>query len=111
MEEDGHVYFLALDEREAAGYVSAPASEDDDLFHLPQIYVLPCSRGAPRGCFLLREAFTYISTVRPGPCLMDSSVNPWHPRRCGSSNIWHCVYSVTGIPDWNAGSYLNDSFM
>ena len=40
MEEEGHVYFLAYEECEAAGYVSVQ-QQGEDLFHLQKIYVLP----------------------------------------------------------------------
>ena len=41
MEEEGHIYFLAYEECEAAGYVSVQ-QQGEDLFHLQKIYVLPC---------------------------------------------------------------------
>ena len=43
MEEEGHVYFLAYEECEAAGYVSVQ-QQGEDLFHLQKIYVLPITR-------------------------------------------------------------------
>lgn len=43
MEEEGHVYFLAYEECEAAGYVSVQ-QQGEDLFHLQKIYVLPYTR-------------------------------------------------------------------
>ena len=46
MEEEGHVYFLAYEECEAAGYVSVQ-QQGEDLFHLQKIYVLPYYQGAP----------------------------------------------------------------
>ena len=63
MEEEGHVYFLAYEECEAAGYVSVQ-QQGEDLFHLQKIYVLP-----------FREAIKYIKKVHPGPCLMELNVN------------------------------------
>lgn len=44
MEEEGHVYFLAYEECEAAGYVSVQ-QQGEDLFHLQKIYVLPLLPG------------------------------------------------------------------
>lgn len=40
MEEEGHIYFIAYEECEAAGYVSIQ-QESADVFHLQKIYVLP----------------------------------------------------------------------
>lgn len=74
MEEEGHVYFLAYEECEAAGYVSVQ-QQREDLFHLQKIYVLPYYQGAHCGSFLFREAIKYIKEVHPGPCLMELNVN------------------------------------
>ena len=51
MEEEGHIYFLAYEECEAAGYVSVQ-QQGEDLFHLQKIYVLPYYQGAHCGSFL-----------------------------------------------------------
>ena len=48
MEEEGHVYLLAYEECEAAGYVSV-RPDGEDLFHLEKIYVLPYFQGAHCG--------------------------------------------------------------
>lgn len=74
MEEEGHIYFLAYEECEAAGYVSVQ-QQGEDLFHLQKIYVLPCYQGAHCGSFLFRKAIKYIKEVHPGPCLMELNVN------------------------------------
>lgn len=74
MEEEGHVYFLAYEECEAAGYVSVQ-QQGEDLFHLQKIYVLPYYQGAHCSSFLFREAIKYIKEVHPGPCLMELNVN------------------------------------
>ena len=74
MEEEGHVYFLAYEECEAAGYVSVQ-QQGEDLFHLQKIYVLPYYQGAHCGSFLFRAAIKYIKEVHPGPCLMELNVN------------------------------------
>ena len=54
MEEEGHVYLIACEECEAAGYVSVQ-QQGKDLFHLQKIYVLPYYQGAHCGSFLFRE--------------------------------------------------------
>ena len=74
MEEEGHVYLLAYEECEAAGYVSV-RPDGEALFHLEKIYVLPYFQGAHCGSFLFREAIRYIKDIHPGPCRMELNVN------------------------------------
>ena len=64
MEEEGHVYLIACEECEAAGYVSVQ-QQGKDLFHLQKIYVLPYYQGAHCGSFLFREAVKYIKEIHP----------------------------------------------
>ena len=71
MEEEGHVYFIAYEECEPCGYVSVQQQEEN-VFHLQKIYVLPYFQGAHCGSFLFREAIKYIN---PEPCLMELNVN------------------------------------
>lgn len=44
MEEEGHIYYIAYKDGEAAGYVSIQP-EGEHLFHLQKIYVLPRFQG------------------------------------------------------------------
>ena len=44
MEEEGHIYYIAYKDGEAAGYVSIQP-EGEHLFHLQKIYVLPLFQG------------------------------------------------------------------
>ena len=74
MEEEGHVYFLAYEADKAIGYVSVQ-QQDEDVFHLQKIYVLPDCQGAHCGSFLFRQAVKYIKAVHPAPCLMELNVN------------------------------------
>ena len=74
MEEEGHVYFIAYEECEPRGYVSVQQQEEN-VFHLQKIYVLPYFQGAHCGSFLFREAIKYIKEVHPEPCLMELNVN------------------------------------
>lgn len=74
MEEEGHIYLLAYEECEAAGYVSVQPQEEN-VFHLQKIYVLPYYQGAHCGSFLFREAIKYIKETHPAPCLMELNVN------------------------------------
>lgn len=74
MEEEGHVYLLAYEECEAAGYVSVQL-QGEDVFHLQKIYVLPSYQGAHCGSFLFREALKYMKKVHPEPCFLELNVN------------------------------------
>lgn len=74
MEEEGHVYFIAYEGDEPCGYVSVQQQEEN-VFHLQKIYVLPHFQGAHCGSFLFREAVRYIKEVHPEPCLMELNVN------------------------------------
>ena len=74
MEEEEHVYFIAYEECEAAGYVSIQP-QGKDLFHLQKIYVLPYYQGAHCGSFLFREAVKYIKEIHPEPCMLELNVN------------------------------------
>ena len=59
MEEEGHVYFIAYEECEPCGYVSVQQQEEN-VFHLQKIYVLPYFQGAHCGSFLFREAIIFL---------------------------------------------------
>ena len=74
MEEEGHVYFIAYKGDEPCGYVSVQP-EEDAIFHLQKIYVLPAFQGQHLGSFLFRQAIKYIKEIHPAPCLMELNVN------------------------------------
>ena len=74
MEEEGHVYFLAYEECEAAGYVSVQ-QQGEDLSIPAKDLCAPLLPGCTLRQFPLREAIKYIKEVHPGPCLMELNVN------------------------------------
>lgn len=74
MKDEGHIYLLAYEECEACGYVSVQP-EDNNLFHLQKIYVLPYFQGAHVGSFLFHKAIKYIKEIHPTPCRMELNVN------------------------------------
>lgn len=74
MEEEGHVYFIAYEECEPTGYVSVQ-QQDENVFHLQKIYVLPRFQGTRLGSRLFDQAVKYIKEVHPSPCLMELNVN------------------------------------
>lgn len=74
MEEEGHVYFIAYLDGEACGYLSVQQQEEA-VFHLQKIYVLPHFQGKHVGGYLFEQAIGYIKEVHPAPCLMELNVN------------------------------------
>lgn len=72
--EEGHVYFIAYEESEPCGYLSVQ-QEEENLFHLQKIYVLPAFQKAQAGNYLFHEAIKYIKKVHPAPCRMELNVN------------------------------------
>ncbi|WP_300729909.1 GNAT family N-acetyltransferase [uncultured Bacteroides sp.] len=74
MEEEGHIYYIAYEECEAAGYVSIQ-QEDKDVFCLQKIYVLPYYQKYHLGKELFKQAIKGIKEIHPEPCLMELHVN------------------------------------
>ena len=70
----GHVFYIASCDGEPCGYVSVER-QDEDLFLLQKIYVLPRFQGLGVGEFLFRHAVEYIRSVHPAPCRMELNVN------------------------------------
>jgi ribosomal protein S18 acetylase RimI-like enzyme len=62
MEEEGHIYYIAYEECEAAGYVSI-RQEDTDLFHLEKIYVIPYYQKYHLGKQLFQQAIKGIKKI------------------------------------------------
>ena len=97
MEEEGHVYLLAYEECEAAGYVSV-RPDGKDLFHLEKIYVLPYFQGA------------HIKDMHPAPCQMELNVNRHNKalhfyEHMGMRKVREGDFPIGG------GFYMNDYIM
>ena len=108
-EEEGHVYLIACEECEAAGYVSVQ-QQGKDLFHLQKIYVLPYYQGAHCGSFLFREAVKYIRDVHPAPCIMELNVNR-NNKAVGFYEHMGMKKSREGDFPIGNGYYMNDYIM
>lgn len=67
-------WFIAESDGQPCGYL-AVQREDEALFHLQKIYILPRFQGLGGGAFLFRQAVAYIGSVHPGPCRMELNVN------------------------------------
>lgn len=109
MEEEGHVYFIAYEAGEPAGYVSVQ-QQDTDVFHLQKIYVLPHCQGAHVGSRLFDQAVKHIKEVHPSPCLMELNVNRNNPalrfyKRKGMKKLREGDFPIGN------GYYMNDYIM
>ena len=74
MTEDGHIYYLAFEGDEPAGYLSIQP-EGEHTFHLQKIYVLPSFQGKKVGKLLFEQAIKAIKELHPEPCQMRLNVN------------------------------------
>jgi len=74
MTEDGHIYFLAFEGNEPAGYLSIQP-EGEHTYHLQKIYVLPSFQGKKLGNLLFEQANKAIKELHPEPCQMRLNVN------------------------------------
>ncbi len=109
MEEEGHVYFIAYEECEPAGYLSIQP-EGKDLFHLQKIYVLPYFQGAHAGSFLFRAALKYIKEIHPEPCRMELNVNRNNKALQFYQHMGMHIDHQGDFPIGN-GFYMNDYIM
>lgn len=74
MTEDGHIYYLAFEGDEPAGYLSIQP-EGEHTYHLQKIYVLPSFQGKKVGKLLFEQAIKAIKELHPEPCQMRLNVN------------------------------------
>ena len=74
MTEDGHIYYLAFEGDEPAGYLSIQP-EGEHTYHLHKIYVLPSFQGKKLGKLLFEQAIKAIKELHPEPCQMRLNVN------------------------------------
>ncbi|MDE5678304.1 GNAT family N-acetyltransferase [Phocaeicola sp.] len=77
MEEEGHLYYIAYKDGEAAGYVSVQP-EEEHVFHLQKLYVLPRFQGCRLGRILFEHAVKAIKGMHPQPCEMRLNVNRYN---------------------------------
>ena len=79
MTEDGHIYYLAFQGEEPAGYLSIQP-EDEHVYHLQKIYVLPSFQGKKLGKQLFQQAIDAIKELHPAPCQMRLNVNRYNTK-------------------------------
>ena len=79
MTEDGHIYYLAFEGNEPAGYLSIQP-EAEHIYHLQKIYVLPSLQGKKLGKLLFQQAIDGIKELHPEPCQMRLNVNRYNTK-------------------------------
>lgn len=109
MEEEGHIYFIAYEECEAAGYVSIQ-QESADVFHLQKIYVLPYFQKYHLGKLLFEQAIRAIKQMHPGDCRMELNVNR-HNKALGFYEHMGMQKLREGDFPIGNGFYMNDYIM
>lgn len=109
MEEEGHIYYIAYEECEPAGYVSIQP-EEKDLYHLQKIYVLPYFQKYGLGKQLFRQAIAAIKELHPGPCRMELNVNRNNPSLGFYEHMGMKKVREGDFPIGN-GYYMNDYIM
>lgn len=70
----GHCFYLAFLDGSPCGYVSVERQEEL-LFHLQKIYVLPEVQGRGVGRRLFEQAVAHVWSLCPAPCRMELNVN------------------------------------
>ncbi|MFR3277132.1 GNAT family N-acetyltransferase [Phocaeicola plebeius] len=109
MEKEHHIYYIAYEECEPAGYVSIQ-QEDTDLFHLQKIYVLPYFQKYKLGRQLFQQAIKGIKELHPEPCRMELNVNRQNPALGFYEHMGMKKVREGDFPIGN-GYYMNDYIM
>ena len=79
MTEAGHIYYLAFEGNEPAGYLSIQP-EAEHIYHLQKIYVLPSFQGKKLGKLFFQQAIDGIKELHPEPCQMRLNVNRYNTK-------------------------------
>ena len=109
MTEDGHIYFLAFEGDEPAGYLSIQP-EGEHTYHLQKIYVLPSFQGKKLGKLLFEQAIKAIKELHPEPCQMRLNVNRQNKALTFYEKMGMKKVDEGDFPIGN-GYYMNDYIM
>lgn len=109
IQKQGHVYFILYETDKPCGYVSVQ-QEEEDLFHLQKIYVLPSHQGEGYGELLFHHAVNYIKEIHPAPCAMELNVNRNNPAVNFYKRMGMSVDRKGDFPI-GEGFYMNDYIM
>lgn len=105
----GHIYFIASIDGEAAGYASIE-QEEEHIFHLQKIYVLPQFQGRGLGGKLFEAASGYIKSNYPAPWHLRLNVNRYN-KALGFYQHLGMYKESEGDFHIGNGYYMNDYIM
>lgn len=107
---NGHVYYIGYCEDRPFGYVSIE-KEEEDLFHLQKIYILPAMQGYGGGRYLFESAVEVIRSLHPDtPCRMELNVNRYNKALHFYERMGMRI-ARQGDFDIGNGYYMNDYIM
>ena len=109
MTREGHIYYIAYEEGEPAGYLSIQP-EGADTYHLQKLYVMPGMQGKQLGKQLFHRAMEAIRELHPNPCQMRLNVNR-HNKALTFYQHMGMVKVDEGDFDIGNGFYMNDYIM
>lgn len=106
---EGHLFFIAYCGNDLCGYASIQ-QEDEHLFHLQKLYVLPHFQGQHCGEDLFRLMIKEIKQLHPEPCIMELNVNRVN-RAVGFYHQMGMTIHREGDFPIGQGYYMNDYIM
>lgn len=109
MTKEGHIYYLAYQENEPAGYLSIQP-EGEHIFHLQKLYILPQFQGMHLGEQLFKQAIAAIKELHPTPCQMRLNVNRHNKALNFYQKMGMKKIAEGDFPIGN-GYYMNDYIM
>lgn len=109
MTREGHIYYIAYEEGEPAGYLSIQP-EGEDTYHLQKLYVMPGMQGKQLGKRLFHRAMEAIRELHPTPCQMRLNVNR-HNKALTFYQHMGMEKVDEGDFDIGNGFYMNDYIM
>ncbi|GAE15476.1 GNAT family N-acetyltransferase [Bacteroides pyogenes] len=109
MQEQGHLYFIAYNSGIPCGYGSI-VQEEESIFHLQKLYVLPSFQGMNCGSFLFKEIIRYIKDLHPGHCRLRLNVNRYNKAIKFYERMEMKKIAEGDFPIGN-GYYMNDYIM
>ncbi|MDR3262326.1 MAG: GNAT family N-acetyltransferase [Tannerella sp.] len=107
--DDGQAYMILSKDGEDVGY-AAVEKQEENLFHLQKIYILPVFQGCHAGRFLFDEVVKYIREVHPGPCVLELNVNRYNKAVHFYKRMGMSIDRQGDFPIGN-GYYMNDYIM
>ncbi|MGL5684020.1 MAG: GNAT family N-acetyltransferase [Marinifilaceae bacterium] len=107
--EDGHLYFIARMEGKPVGYVSIQM-EENNLFHLQKLYILPMYQGLHCGSKLFQYAVNYIKHNYPRTRSLELNVNRNNKALQFYLNMGLTIRCEVNVHIGN-GYYMNDYVM